>query len=184
MSDTVAIIGAGAWGTALAVHLARVAAPPALRLWARDPAAAHAIAASRENARYLPGIAHSASRSTSSPNCRARPRRLADRRGDADRRADRRRAGLARAYAARRWSGWAKASSPRPSRAGRRAGAPRHRADVAGAGRRDLRSELCRGSRARGCRRPSASPPPIPGSRNRSPSGCAATRCAPTSATT
>ncbi|HEX3632628.1 MAG TPA: NAD(P)H-dependent glycerol-3-phosphate dehydrogenase [Casimicrobiaceae bacterium] len=57
MSDTVAIVGAGAWGTALAVHLARVAAPPALRLWARDPVAARSIAASRENSRYLPGIA-------------------------------------------------------------------------------------------------------------------------------
>jgi len=57
MSDTVAIVGAGAWGTALAVHLAGIAAPPALRLCARDPAAARAIAASRENSRYLPGIA-------------------------------------------------------------------------------------------------------------------------------
>jgi glycerol-3-phosphate dehydrogenase (NAD(P)+) len=57
MSDTVAIVGAGAWGTALAVHLAGVAAPPALRLWARDSTAARAIAASRENSRYLPGIA-------------------------------------------------------------------------------------------------------------------------------
>jgi glycerol-3-phosphate dehydrogenase (NAD(P)+) len=57
MSDTVAIVGAGAWGTALAVHLAGVAAPPALRLWVRDSAAARSIAASRENSRYLPGIA-------------------------------------------------------------------------------------------------------------------------------
>jgi glycerol-3-phosphate dehydrogenase (NAD(P)+) len=57
MSDTVAILGAGAWGTALAVHLAHVAAPPALRLWARDPAAARAMAGSRENTRYLPGVA-------------------------------------------------------------------------------------------------------------------------------
>jgi glycerol-3-phosphate dehydrogenase (NAD(P)+) len=57
MSDTVAIIGAGAWGTALAVHLAGVAEPPALRLCARDPAAARAIAASRENSRYLPEVA-------------------------------------------------------------------------------------------------------------------------------
>jgi glycerol-3-phosphate dehydrogenase (NAD(P)+) len=57
MSDTVAIVGAGAWGTALAVHLAGVAAPPALRLWARDPVAARTIATSRQNSRYLPGIA-------------------------------------------------------------------------------------------------------------------------------
>ena len=57
MIDTVAIVGAGAWGTALAVHLAGVPAPPALRLWARDPAAARSIASARENSRYLPGIA-------------------------------------------------------------------------------------------------------------------------------
>jgi len=55
--QSVGVIGAGAWGTALAVHLAGVAAPPALRLWARDSTAARAIAASRENSRYLPGIA-------------------------------------------------------------------------------------------------------------------------------
>jgi glycerol-3-phosphate dehydrogenase (NAD(P)+) len=57
MSDTVAIVGAGAWGTALAVHLARGRSPVAVRLWARDPGAARSIAATRENARYLPGIA-------------------------------------------------------------------------------------------------------------------------------
>ena len=56
MIDTVAIVGAGAGVTALAVHLARLPAPPALRLWARDSAAAISIASSRENARYLPGI--------------------------------------------------------------------------------------------------------------------------------
>jgi glycerol-3-phosphate dehydrogenase (NAD(P)+) len=39
------------------VHLAGVAEPPALRLCGRDPAAARAMAASRENSRYLPGIA-------------------------------------------------------------------------------------------------------------------------------
>jgi glycerol-3-phosphate dehydrogenase (NAD(P)+) len=54
--DSVAILGAGAWGTALAVHLARTRKPPALRLWARDAAQARAIAAARENARYLPGV--------------------------------------------------------------------------------------------------------------------------------
>ena len=55
-SDVVAIIGAGAWGTALAVHLSRSGAPPALRLWARDPDRAGAMASARENARYLPGV--------------------------------------------------------------------------------------------------------------------------------
>lgn len=53
--DTVAILGAGAWGTALAIHLARTRCAPAVRLWARDAARAAALAATRENARYLPG---------------------------------------------------------------------------------------------------------------------------------
>src|SRR5690348_14330974 len=56
MTDTVAIVGAGAWGTALAVHLARVPAAPALRLCARHAAAASSMGSSRENARYLPGV--------------------------------------------------------------------------------------------------------------------------------
>ncbi len=54
--DTVAILGAGAWGTALAIHLARSPSAPALRLWARDPRQAAALIAARENACYLPGI--------------------------------------------------------------------------------------------------------------------------------
>src|SRR5689334_8614764 len=54
--DTVAILGAGAWGTALAIHLARSDSAPAIRLWARDPKQAQALDAARENARYLPGI--------------------------------------------------------------------------------------------------------------------------------
>jgi glycerol-3-phosphate dehydrogenase (NAD(P)+) len=54
----VAILGAGAWGTAMAVHLAeRAAAKPAVTLWTRDEGQARAIAAARVNARYLPGIA-------------------------------------------------------------------------------------------------------------------------------
>ncbi|MCW5649242.1 MAG: NAD(P)-dependent glycerol-3-phosphate dehydrogenase [Ramlibacter sp.] len=48
------VIGAGAWGTALAVS----AAPRhAVTLWARDPSQATALAADRENTRYLPGVA-------------------------------------------------------------------------------------------------------------------------------
>ena len=47
------VLGAGAWGTALAVS----AAPRhQVGLWARDPAQAAALQAVRENARYLPGI--------------------------------------------------------------------------------------------------------------------------------
>jgi glycerol-3-phosphate dehydrogenase (NAD(P)+) len=54
----VTILGAGAWGTAMAVHLAsRAASRPQVTLWARDAAQARAIAAGRENRRYLPGIA-------------------------------------------------------------------------------------------------------------------------------
>ena len=54
MSFEVALFGAGAWGTALAVHLA-----PRMRvaLWARDAAHATLLASARENARYLPGVA-------------------------------------------------------------------------------------------------------------------------------
>jgi glycerol-3-phosphate dehydrogenase (NAD(P)+) len=56
--STVAILGAGAWGTALAIHLAeRAAAKPAVTLWTRDEGQARAIAAARVNARYLPGVA-------------------------------------------------------------------------------------------------------------------------------
>jgi glycerol-3-phosphate dehydrogenase (NAD(P)+) len=60
MNDGVAIFGAGAWGTALAVHFARAArgaSAARVSLWARDAAQARAMATSRENARYLPGVA-------------------------------------------------------------------------------------------------------------------------------
>ena len=49
-----AILGAGSWGTALAVHLAR--AGHGVRLWARDETLVRELWASRANARYLPGI--------------------------------------------------------------------------------------------------------------------------------
>jgi glycerol-3-phosphate dehydrogenase (NAD(P)+) len=48
------LLGAGAWGTALA---AQAAQRHAVMLWARDPAQARAIDLARENTRYLPGIA-------------------------------------------------------------------------------------------------------------------------------
>ena len=55
---TVALLGAGAWGTALAVHLAeRAAAKPTVTLWTRDAAQASALDRDRVNARYLPGVA-------------------------------------------------------------------------------------------------------------------------------
>lgn len=49
-----AVLGAGSWGTALAIHLARAGRP--VRLWARDAALAARIERTRENAAYLPGI--------------------------------------------------------------------------------------------------------------------------------
>jgi len=50
----VSVLGAGAWGTALAVSVA--SRHPTL-LWARDAAQADSITATRENGRYLPGVA-------------------------------------------------------------------------------------------------------------------------------
>jgi glycerol-3-phosphate dehydrogenase (NAD(P)+) len=49
------IVGAGAWGTAFALHLARLGRPVALV--PRRPEQAAALSASRENADYLPGAA-------------------------------------------------------------------------------------------------------------------------------
>lgn len=47
----IAIVGAGSWGTALAIHLARGGA--AVRLWARAPEVAEAITTRRRNPWYL-----------------------------------------------------------------------------------------------------------------------------------
>ncbi|MEN9784840.1 MAG: hypothetical protein RLZZ299_104 [Pseudomonadota bacterium] len=49
-----AVIGAGSWGTALAMQLGRNG--HAVTLWDRDAARAAAMQESRENARYLPGL--------------------------------------------------------------------------------------------------------------------------------
>ena len=51
----IAVLGAGSWGTALAIQLARNG--NAVQLWARDADAVAALAADRENKRYLPGCA-------------------------------------------------------------------------------------------------------------------------------
>lgn len=54
----IVVLGAGAWGTALAVSAAsNTAARHRVTLWARDAAQAAAMQAQRENVRYLPGIA-------------------------------------------------------------------------------------------------------------------------------
>lgn len=55
---TTAVLGAGSWGTALAVHLAR--AGHGVRLWARDDAFVRELWASRVNGRYLPDVPLSA----------------------------------------------------------------------------------------------------------------------------
>ena len=53
MSDRVAVVGAGSWGTAVA---ALVGASRPVSLWVRSPELAWSITRSRENAAYLPGI--------------------------------------------------------------------------------------------------------------------------------
>src|SRR5437867_3761930 len=50
----IAVLGAGAWGTAIACALS---SRLEVALWARDRAQAEEISASRKNDRYLPGIA-------------------------------------------------------------------------------------------------------------------------------
>ncbi len=50
----VAVVGAGAWGTALADHLARHG--HAVRLWAYEPEVAQAVSAEHRNPVFLPGI--------------------------------------------------------------------------------------------------------------------------------
>ncbi len=54
MSPGAAVLGAGAWGTALAVVLARRGV--GVCLWARQPEVAAALARHRENVAYLPGV--------------------------------------------------------------------------------------------------------------------------------
>jgi glycerol-3-phosphate dehydrogenase (NAD(P)+) len=51
----VAVLGAGSWGTALAIQFARGGHP--VRLWGRDRGRLTAMAAKRCNERYLPGTA-------------------------------------------------------------------------------------------------------------------------------
>jgi glycerol-3-phosphate dehydrogenase (NAD(P)+) len=54
MSTPVAVLGAGSWGTALAVQLARNGIPTTL--WGRTPQAVVEMATTRRNARYLPEL--------------------------------------------------------------------------------------------------------------------------------
>jgi glycerol-3-phosphate dehydrogenase (NAD(P)+) len=50
----IGVLGAGSWGTALAVHLGRLGHD--VRLWARDPGVAADISSRRANVVYLPDI--------------------------------------------------------------------------------------------------------------------------------
>ncbi len=50
----IGVLGAGSFGTALAIHAAR--AGHAVRLWVRRPAAGERLRRERENATYLPGV--------------------------------------------------------------------------------------------------------------------------------
>lgn len=54
-NEAVAVLGAGSWGTCLAWLLALKGTP--VRLWMRDAAQSRALSETRENARYLPGVA-------------------------------------------------------------------------------------------------------------------------------
>ena len=59
MTEQIAVIGAGAWGTTLAIRLAE--AGRAVVLWAHTPGAAAELASDRQNRRYLPGATFPAS---------------------------------------------------------------------------------------------------------------------------
>ena len=52
--ETIAILGAGSWGTALAIHLGGTG--HAVRLWARDERLADEMARARANTRYLTDV--------------------------------------------------------------------------------------------------------------------------------
>lgn len=54
MTDQIGVIGAGAWGTTLAVKLAAAERP--VTIWAHSAAANSELAASRQNSHYLPGV--------------------------------------------------------------------------------------------------------------------------------
>ncbi len=51
----IAVVGAGAWGTALAISAAN-SSQHEITLWVRDPSQLTALQAQRVNARYLPGV--------------------------------------------------------------------------------------------------------------------------------
>jgi len=52
--STIGVLGAGAWGTALSVHLAKL--HKAIRLWGRNASELEKLISTQENKRYLPGV--------------------------------------------------------------------------------------------------------------------------------
>jgi glycerol-3-phosphate dehydrogenase (NAD(P)+) len=54
MHKTIAILGAGSWGTALALHLSKSESP--VRLWDHDSTHLMTIKKNKQNSKYLPGI--------------------------------------------------------------------------------------------------------------------------------
>jgi len=54
MTETIAVLGAGSWGTALALQLARKDLQ--VNLWGHDPAHIERLCADRENVEFLPGF--------------------------------------------------------------------------------------------------------------------------------
>src|SRR5687767_7542248 len=55
MTDQIGVIGAGAWGTTLAVRLAEDGERP-VTIWAHTADANERLAVDRENRKYLPGV--------------------------------------------------------------------------------------------------------------------------------
>lgn len=55
MTTRLSVLGAGSWGTALAIQLARNGAQ--VTLWGHDPLEVEALVRDRENVRFLPGVA-------------------------------------------------------------------------------------------------------------------------------
>ena len=53
----IVVLGAGAWGTAVAMSAAQHPAGHQVTLWARNPTQASAMHTQRENTHYLPGVA-------------------------------------------------------------------------------------------------------------------------------
>jgi glycerol-3-phosphate dehydrogenase (NAD(P)+) len=54
--STIAILGGGSWGTALAIVLSRARRKHGISLWVHDPVLAESMQRDRENHSYLPGL--------------------------------------------------------------------------------------------------------------------------------